>query len=103
MVVTPTEVCLASCSALQRMSARAGPDLGAGQRLRGHLDITSGHAHLISCELFNTVHSASADVISTRRESMKNTMWKKGRQGRRSFMRGGGCRCVLGKDAGARV
>ena len=37
-----------------------GPDLGAGERLGGHLDITSGHAHLIPFDLFNTVHDPSA-------------------------------------------
>ena len=55
---------------------------------RGHLDIrTSGQAHLISCELFNTIYDTSADVISTRRESMKNTMWKRGARGPPLFHR----------------
>src|SRR6202166_3109452 len=45
----------------------------------------------------------SADVILTRRESMKNTMWKKGALDRRSFIGGSDARIVMGSDEVALV
>src|SRR6202140_268165 len=45
----------------------------------------------------------SADVILMRRESMKNTMWKKEVQDRRSFIGGSDARIVMGSDEVALV
>jgi predicted phage-related endonuclease len=58
---------------------------------------------LISYDIFYTSYDRSANVISTRRESMKNTMWKKAALDRRSFVGGSDARTIMGSDEVALV